>query len=107
MVDDGLGQGYNLPDIVRKVACLTEFEPENSPASAPVENRVVNRDSSTRRASCWHVQSDVGKICSGKETQLSSNEGHDVKVQAPPKNANWFHLLLSVHSREALPNFIF
>jgi len=25
----------------------------------------------------------VGKICSGKEAQFRSNEGHGVKVQAP------------------------
>ena len=96
------------PDIVERVACLTEFESEyNSPTPAPAIKWVVNRNSAPRRARRWHVQSDVGKLCSGKETQLSSTEGHGVKVQAPLKNSSWFHLLLSVHSREDLSTSYF
>ena len=43
------------PDIVGRVACLTEFVPEYSPTPALAIKRAVNRDSAPRRARRWHV----------------------------------------------------
>ena len=60
----------------------------------------VNRDSAPRRARRWHVQSDVGKLCSGQGTRSGLNDGHGVEVQGHRTNQDRFQISLSVHSRD-------
>ena len=62
---------------------------------------MVNGDSTTRWARCWHVQSDVSELCSGKETS-GLNNGHGVEVQGHWNKQDWVLMHLSVHKTEKL-----